>query len=381
MKLLKEKITLFITHLCLNWLIYVFIIIFPFLYNRISIKEYFWINGSIFDEKFGIRYFLTVALMAFLAILFYKIEKNGRYRGRDAQYTWKRSWWKILYFFGPLSFGLTIFIAFTIGLYFEFDHKKVFSLHLSRHYMFFIFMSIVYAFWFERLADKRRRKSDSTKALVLHADQADPQLHWMHGINTVIDFYARDTKDFVKTELANIFMRLEQNMRSPSADSERFVIVDTANAPLELAYFLFYLKRSITAAAQRNERGYFKLHAIVFIRSHAKGQAFVILTDGSEVQANGIMEYLKKHDLRHYFPKISKTISVNLLHVNLSYPKNGQLVELQGQTKLAMYANMKDNEIVKIGSIGPRIKDYVGDFWKNKEHLPHEVWDTYVVID
>nr|WP_288810487.1 hypothetical protein [uncultured Sphingobacterium sp.] len=381
MKFLKEKIALFTTHLSHNWLIYVFIIIFPFLYNRISIKEYFWINGPIFDEKFGIRYFLTVALMVFLAILFYKIEKYGRYRDRDSQYTWKRFWWKILYFFGPLSFGLTIFIAFTIGLYFEFDHKKVFSLHLSRHYMFFIFMSIVYAFWFERLADKRRRREDSTKPLVLNADQADSQLHWMQGIKTVIDFYARDTKDFVKAELASIFMRLQQNIQQPSVDSERFVIVDTAIAPLELTYFLFYHKRSITAAAERDGRGHFKLHAIVFIRSHAKGEAFVILTDGSELQANGIIEYLKKQNLRHYFPKISKTISVNLLHVNLSCPKNGQLVELQTQTKQAMNANMKDNEIVNIGSIGPRIKDYVGDFWKNKERLPHEVWDTYVVID
>lgn len=382
MRLLKEKMSGLLLHVMDNWAIYLLILLFPYLYNIISIKDYFWIKGSIFYEKFAIRYILTVALMVGLAGLFLLIERSGRYRDRDGVYKWRNIGWQALYFFGPLVLGLIIFVSYTTGLYYELDHMEVLSRHLSRHYALFTFTCLLYAFWFERRADNLRRKADAARALVLYRENSDPQLQWMQGINTIIDYYARDTKDFVKTELSNILAQIQQHMLKQSVtDKERFVIVDTTLAPLELSYFLFYHNRSVAKAAERDEQGHFRLNAIVFIRSYAKGIAFAILTDGSEVQINGIVEYLRKNNLRHYFPKISKGVSVNLLHVNLASPKNGQLVELQPQTKQAMLANMKDHEIVKFASIGPKIKDYVGDFWIKKERLSHEVWDTYVVID
>ncbi|WP_398452122.1 hypothetical protein AB3466_13910 [Sphingobacterium thalpophilum] len=382
MSYLKEKVKGVFLHVKHSWAIYGLILLFPYLYNTMSIKEYFWIKGSIFYEKFVIRYILTVALMVGLASLFFIIERSGRHRNHDGGYRWKNAGWQGLYFFGPLVLGLIIFVSYTIGLYYDLDRKDVLARHVTKHYAFFTFTCLLYAYWFEQRADDQRRKADAARAVVLYSENSDPQLQWMQGINTVIDYYARDTKDFVKMELSNILAQIQQHMLEQSvADKERFVIVDTTMAPLELSYFLFYYNKTVDKAAQRNEQGHFRLNAIVFIRSYAKGVAFAILTDGSEVQINGIVEYLRKNNLRHYFPKISKGVSVNLLHVNLSSPKNGQLVELQPQTKQAMLANMKDHEIIKFASIGPKIKDYVGDFWIKKERLSHEVWDTYVVID
>lgn len=381
MILKNGKIEACVAHVRLNWFSYIFIFVFPIIYNKLSIKEDLWIKDVTF-EKFEIRYVFTVALMTFLVLLFYKIEESGRTRGHGHHFRWRNLGWKTLYFCGPLLLGILLFMLYTIGLYVEFDHGECMSIHFSRQYAFFTFVCTIYALWFERLADERRRLADNTKAVVLYTEGADLGRHLMQGINTIVEYYTTQAKDFLKTELSRIEIQLEQTQslrtQAPSAGMQT---IDPYIASPELTYFLFYYNRPLLLTPEWNDMAQYKLHAIVFIKSFAKKKARVVLIDGTELSADGILSYLGKNNLLSQFGKIAKGVYVNLLHINLSHPQDGQLVVLQARSKKAMQQRMSDPELIKIGTISTRIKDYLGDFLEKNERLSHEVWDSYVIIN
>ncbi|WP_270089144.1 hypothetical protein [Sphingobacterium sp. SYP-B4668] len=119
---------------------------------------------------------------------------------------------------------------------------------------------------------------------------------------------------------------------------------------------------------------------IVLIETYSKLQ-YVILTDGSRVQVNGITKVLAKYGLDRWMVKISGNYIINMMLVQYPITKaNGELL-LQAEVREGMGRNLKAGQLMSMLHHGRGINGKnIAIFLDNKHHVEYEGWDTFITL-
>lgn len=402
---------------------YLILLLLPFFYNKISFKD----SDVVFpiaSFKFFSLYIVTFIVLVFICVMAIYIQKLGT-RPVDKVREWKKRLYRMLFYSLPIVSGFVVLISVKFISYDGEEIAAVLWKQTGSGFLMYLILMFAFTVWLEidpyrnlmiRCFSSRliadfavvetekcpMPNSDRTCCWELQKPALEKvsqvveetitsvmKLQWQNQRDMQVKGIVNETiQEFAKANLVAP-AREEQLIDAlplksilkdaiKEADEER---EDLSDVLLENLYATLHVKSITKLIPYFNELKEVMFFHIFAIESHSK-HAYVILTDGTRVEADHILDGLKQRGLFNWMAKVNKYYYINMMHVSIDVPLEGKIVRIQALTRTAICQNLDKGAVLKIVALGSGLKNkYIEEFLESRFELSYEGWNAFVRLD
>lgn len=397
---------------------YVNLLLLPLLYNKIT-YQYSWNNLPIASTKFAFLYFITFLLQVFTTLIACFIQRWGANQVDDDQLKWRSVWYRLAFYVMPASIGLMVLVTFTFLWYEGHDLYPIMMQHAQSRFFIYASFFVLFTIWLDRNQKRNWFSAKFYPRIQYVVPNQEVQHHLSvlehNETNAKLETMgmALEKATYVIENTAKSL--LEQNMKVHDDDRVKGLYKEALNEFFADQPFLPFItpmhddiqvkglvKEAIQELGNLNDVILENLYASLYARSPSKLEPFfnaslevlfyhifaieshtksaaVILTDGTRIEADNILELLKEQGLLKWMCKMNRVYYINMMHVCIANPVDGKLVQVHALTLKSLELNLKKIEINTICSLGIKIKDSkIRAFLNSRSELRNEDWDTLV---
>ena len=147
---------------------------------------------------------------------------------------------------------------------------------------------------------------------------------------------------------------------------------------IENLYGKLYASSQTQLKPHVNDQAAVILYHIFAVETHSK-HAILILTDGTQMRSDKILNMLENMGLMRWLVKVNKFHYINAMHICFMNYVDGNFVRIQDLTLKAIQEKLDKKQVLKICSLGDKIRDTkIKEFLESRADLSYESWNAFV---
>lgn len=151
--------------------------------------------------------------------------------------------------------------------------------------------------------------------------------------------------------------------------------------PIENLYGKLFANSQTQLKPLVNDQATVIFYHIFAIETHSK-YAVVILTDGTQIRSDKILNVLENLGLLKWMVKVNKFHFINAMHICFMNYIDGNFVRIQDLTVKAIQEKLDKKQVLKISNLGNKIKDKkIKEFLESRIELSYESWNAFVRLE
>lgn len=182
----------------------------------------------------------------------------------------------------------------------------------------------------------------------------------------------------LKNELEHMLELPFRTSKAVIAGAIKSELEDVNLVSIENLYGKLYAKSQTQLKPLVNDQAAVIFYHIFAIETHSK-HAVVILTDGTQMRSDKILNMLENMGLMRWMVKVNKFHFINAMHICFMNYIDGNFVRIQDLTVKSVMEKLDKKHVLKICSLGDKIKDTkIKEFLESRDERSNESWNAFV---